>query len=52
MAKLEEVEPLLKACLENVERFVASAMAVANVPDTRDDCRGESTRGKREKPED
>ena len=34
MAKLEEVEPLLKACLENAERLVASAKAVANVPDS------------------
>jgi AbiV family abortive infection protein len=32
MAKLEEVEPLLQACLGNAERLVESAKAVVNVP--------------------
>jgi len=31
MSKLEEVEPLLKACLENAVRLVESAKAVASV---------------------
>ncbi len=33
MAKLEEVEPLISACLQNAERLVQSAKAVMGVPD-------------------
>ncbi len=32
MAKLEEVEPLIRACLQNAERLVQSAKAVMGVP--------------------
>ena len=32
MAKLKDVEPLLEACLRNVEQFIASAKAVLSVP--------------------
>jgi AbiV family abortive infection protein len=34
MAKLEEVEALLKACLQNAERLVQSAKAVMKLPDS------------------